>query len=357
MHAEAGASFTEVNGMEVVAQYGKFGAEHRALAEGAGILDLSFRSRLAVSGSDRQRFLNGQVTNHVAALKPGEGCYAALVTAKGKMESDLNIWCFPDRFLLDFEPGLNMRVGERLQKYIIADDVEIGSLAESHALFSVQGPLSVSLVRELRLALEVPDQPGTFRTSPEEGLGEVHLANLPRFGTAGFDLYVPRAGAEALFLRLQRACQKIPHGSLCGWEASECARIEAGIPRYGADMDDTNFPAEAGITERAVSYSKGCYIGQEVIARIRTYGQVTRHLKGFLLADTMTTLPAKGDPLMLEGKIVGAVTSATHSPRLKKNIGLGYLRREVTVSEGLKVKVGGEEMPVEVAQLPFLRGD
>src|SRR5881396_1487649 len=125
LHDGLNASFTEVNGLEAVEHYGDPLAEHAALRERVGVLDLSFRSRLCLTGADRQRFLNGQVTNNVKDLKAGEGCYAALVTAKGRLQSDLNIYCLPEEFLLDFEPGLSGVVARRLETYIIADDVQL----------------------------------------------------------------------------------------------------------------------------------------------------------------------------------------------------------------------------------------
>src|SRR5579883_1900764 len=134
------ARFAEVNGCEVVADYGDWQAEHAALRESAGALDLSFRSRICLTGADRLRWLNGQVTNNVKDLRAGQGCYAALVTAKGKLESDLNIFCLPDELLLDFEPGLTERVTQRLDKYIIADDVQVVDVAAHYGLLSVQGP-------------------------------------------------------------------------------------------------------------------------------------------------------------------------------------------------------------------------
>src|SRR5438445_1781204 len=124
-HQRLNARFTAVNGMEVVEHYGDPPSEHAALREAAGVLDLSFRSRICLLGADRQKFLNGQVTNNVKDLKPGEGCYAALITAKGKMQSDLGVFCLTEEILLDFEPGLAQAVTERLEKYVIADDVQI----------------------------------------------------------------------------------------------------------------------------------------------------------------------------------------------------------------------------------------
>ena len=135
-----------LNGVEVIGNYGDVQKEHRALWESAGVLDLSFRSRLCLAGADRVRFLHGQVTNDVKGLSVGEGCYAALITAKGKMQSDMNIYCLPDELLLDFEPGLTAGVSQRLEKYVIADDVQIIDVAPNYGLLSVQGPKAGSVI-------------------------------------------------------------------------------------------------------------------------------------------------------------------------------------------------------------------
>src|SRR5947207_12990996 len=148
-HDGLGACFTEVNGMEAVEHYGDPLAEHAALREMAGVLDLSFRSRLCLTGADRQKFLNGQVTNNVKDLKTGEGCYAALVSAKGRMQSDLNIYILADEILLDFEAGYGATVAQRLEKYIIADDVQVVDVAAQYGLISVQGPEAREVIRAL----------------------------------------------------------------------------------------------------------------------------------------------------------------------------------------------------------------
>jgi len=139
-HVRLGGRFTTVNGSEAVEDYGDAAAEYRALRETAGIFDLSFRSRICLLGADRQKFLNGQVTNNIKDLMPGEGCYAALITAKGKMQSDLRVFRLAEEILLDFEPGLTQLVTERLEKYVIADDVQIIDVAAHYGLLSVQGP-------------------------------------------------------------------------------------------------------------------------------------------------------------------------------------------------------------------------
>ena len=146
-------------------------------------------------------------------------------------------------------------------------------------------------------------------------------------------------------------------GRACGWQALETARIEAGIPRFGVDMDETNLPPEAGIETRAISYTKGCYIGQEVIARIRTYGQVAKELRGLRLADNSKALPVRGDKLFKDGKDVGYVTSAVASPTFKANIALGYVRRECNQpGQTLDLGSAGGLSKVEVVTVPFRRG-
>jgi len=255
-HQGLNARFAEVNGMEVVNDYGDPLAEHAALHAAAGVLDLSFRSRLCLTGADRQKFLNGQVTNNVKDLKTGEGCYAALVNAKGRMQSDLNIYILENEILLDFEPGLSAAVSQRLEKYIIADDVQVVDVAPHYGLVSVQGPKAGEVARQIELSV-LPIKPMNFVSRKDLNLGEVYLINLVRAGTNGFDLFAPTAALGAVMDKLIAAAKAVG-GRACGWQALETARIEAGIPRYSADMDETNLAPEAGIEERAISYSKGC---------------------------------------------------------------------------------------------------
>jgi folate-binding protein YgfZ len=345
------ARFTEVNGREVVEDYGDWLAEHHALWETAGVLDLSFRGRICVTGADRARFLNGQMTNNVKDLRPGSGCYAALVNAKGKIQSDLNIHCLPDELLLDFEPGCAETVTQRLEKYVIADDVQIVDVSADYGLLSVQGPSAEAAVKSLGLPLAIPAQPFSFTSVTDATLGEIHVVNQPRFGSSGFDLFVPTPSLGAVLDKLIAAAKQTG-GRACGWRAMETARIEAGIPRFGMDMDETNLAPEAGIESRAISYSKGCYIGQEVIARIRTYGQVAKSLRGLRLDSG--PLPARGDKLHHDGREVGYVTSAVASPRFKTNIALGYVRKEAhgTGTE-LTCRGASGECRARVADLPF----
>jgi folate-binding protein YgfZ len=359
-HHNLNARFTELDGSEIVSHYGDVRAEHAALRDGAGVLDLSFRSRICLTGADRVRFLHGQVTNDVKRLKVGEGCYAAVVTAKGKMESDLNIYVLQDELLLDFEPELTEKISQRLEKFIVADDVQVVDVAPHYGLLSVQGPKAEAVVRALGIFSDVPAKEfGGVKVS-DATLGEIYLMRRLRLGestgispAAGFDAFVPTNSLGAVADKLIAAAKE-NGGRACGWAALEIARIEAGIPRFGVDMDETNIPLECGIEARAVSYSKGCYIGQEVINRIHSIGHVNKELRGLRLADDLKTLPAKGDKLFHDGKEAGYITSATRSLALNANIALGYVRRGINASgtELVLHTTAGETVAV-VAELPF----
>src|SRR6266550_5527789 len=158
-HEGLGARFSEMNGQEVVADYGETLAEHAALRESAGVLDLNFRGRICLTGADRVRFLHGQVTNDIKGLQAGMGCYAALTTAKGKIQADLNIYQLEDELLLDFEPGLSQILSERLEKYIVADDVQVLEVASLYGLLSVHGPQSGEVIARLGLFEHFPEKP------------------------------------------------------------------------------------------------------------------------------------------------------------------------------------------------------
>jgi len=334
-HPARGAAFFEFNGFEAVASYGS-SAEYEALTERAGLLDLSFRGRICVLGTDREKFLHGQVTNDILKLKPGQGHYAALVSAKGKMESDLFIHKLKDELLLDFEPGLTTRVIDRLNRYIIAEDVQVVDVAPHYGLLSVCGPSSEEVVRSG--GLPVSKDTLTWSVLATEA-GETYVMNNPRFGIRAFDLFVPADDLERVALALEQSGQKFG-ARWSGTEALETVRIERGIPRFGIDMNENTLPQEAEIQDRAISFSKGCYIGQEIIARIRTYGQVAKALRLLRLAPS-ETVPAPGTKIFVSGKETGFVTSATYSPALRTNLALGYVRKESN-APGTSVQIGSE---------------
>ena len=353
-HQNQSAHFIELNGAEAVSDYGDAQAEYAALCQSAGLFDLSFRSRLCITGADRIRFLHGQVTNDVKRLQTGSGCYAALITAKGKMQSDLNIYSLADELLLDFEPGLTQTVSERLEKYVIADDVQAVDVSALFGLLSVQGPKASEALQTLGFFSSLPQQPFAFVSVQPLDLGELYLMNAPHFNSQGFDLFAPVSALQSIIEKLLADVTSLG-GRLCGWTALDIARTEGGIPRFGVDMDENNIPLEAGLEQRAVSFNKGCYIGQEVISRIHTFGQVAKALRGLRLADNLKNLPPKGTKLFHDTKEIGYITSAAHSPRLQANIALGYVRKEVNqVGTELRLALDDGDSIAKIVQTPFV---
>jgi folate-binding protein YgfZ len=352
-HNRLGASFCAVNECEAVTDYGDALAEHTALLEKAGVLDLSSRGRLCLTGNDRIRFLHGQVTNDIKSLLPNTGCYAVLVTAKGRIQSDLNVYNLGDELLLDLEPGLTTTVSQRLENFIVADDVQVVDVASLYGLLSVQGPGARKVINALALFADMPGERFSVASVKDATLGEVYLINQPRLASIGYDVLVPVGCLSAVFDRMIAGAKSIG-GRACGWSALETVRVEAGIPRFGVDMDETNFPQESGIESRAVSFTKGCYIGQEVLNRVHTMGHVNRHLQGLRLRGPLKSLPMKGDKLFHNGREAGNITSAIFSPALGANIALGYVAKQANqLGTELRMRSAGVETPVEIVELPF----
>jgi len=243
------------------------------------IADISaVRRRLRITGADRMEFLHGQCTNDIKSLAVGADCYAALLNAKGKMRGEGQVICRADAFLLETSPGMQ----QSLEKFIITEDVAIEDVSASLGEWLVIGDTAVNL----------PADAVTFRHALGRGV-------------------ITASGMKATI----------------DTDALEVLRIEAAVPRWGADMDENTIPNEAGLEKRAISYDKGCYIGQETIARIKTYGHVNRRLVQIALAGR--EVPARGDKLLAGGHEVGQVTSAVFSSRLGKPLALGYVRREL----------------------------
>ena len=353
-HCELKARFSQVNGMEVVADYGNFSAEYDAIHNHAAILDMSFRGRFCLTGNDRKRFLNGQVTNDVLKLNPGQGCYAMVVNQKARVVGDAFIHCLDGELLLDCEPGTEENIIQRLEQFIIADDVQVVRVAHLYGLLTIQGPKAGEVVMS---TLSLPALPGGDFSSiscQHPACGELYCMRTPRLGKPGLDIFVPLGSLEATMNALVERARAYGGGP-AGWLAFETARVEAGIPRHCADMDQSNLAPEADVFERAISYSKGCYIGQEIIARIRAHGHLNRKLNGLRLEGPPDLLPPKGAKLVCGGKEAGYITSAVFSPTLNQNIALGYVRREFEIpDQELTVELPAGTARARVCPLPFI---
>ncbi len=330
--------------------------EYRLATQGAGLIDQSSRGRICLLGEDRVRFLNGQVTNQLESLPTGNGVVAGLVNAKGKLEADLHIYILQDEILIDFESNLTEKVVARLDKYIIADDVEIVDVSPDYGALTVIGPKAREVLLSHPDIQSLPDtELGTLTLSTESG-SEWVLIRRSRWGLEAYDVLAPWEE----FLRLAQffsdtaTATNQNQSAWIGSVVQEQIRIESGCPKYGVDMDESNLAPETGLEKLAISYRKGCYIGQEVIARIRTYGQVAKSLRGFWLPEEMETPPQPGTELFHNGRKVGYLTSVLKSPALNRWIALGYARKECN-SCGSILRVGDAESGIEarVVSMPF----
>jgi tRNA-modifying protein YgfZ len=309
-------------------------AQYRAIREQAGIADRSERRKLLVRGADAVEYLQGQVTNDVEALAVGEGCYAALLDRKGHMRADMRVLRLAeDELWLDTEAVAGAAVQRHLDMYRIGREVDLVDATDDHVLLSVVGPGALELS-------------GVGPLSPEHAHREAALGDIACRAVAtdlGVDLIADSHAADRLRdILLARGIVEVTEAAV------EVVRVESGRPRFGAEMTEATIPAEAGINERAVSFTKGCYIGQETVARLHYKGRPNRHLRGLRL-----DAPAeRGDAITLGEREVGSVGTACVSPALGP-IGLAIVRREA--QPGDRVSVGAADG--EIVELPFHGGD
>ncbi len=317
-------------------EYGGWLREYEAVKKGAGLLDLSARGKIRLSGKEHLKFLQGMLTNDVMKLAEGEGTYAAILTVKGRMLSDMRVYKAAESVLLDLEPGINVKVKDLLLKYRLSYKAAVDDVTEELSLFSIQGPESKNILEAAGITVPDLKEHGHFKAALN-GM-EVICAAACRTGEEGYDLYFPADRSEEARGYLME--KGSPFGlEPVGYKALEVLRIEAGIPIYGKDMDEETIPIEAGIWN-ALSFEKGCYVGQEVVARIKWRGHVNRHLMGIVLEEGYT--PSAGDEIFAGEKKIGRITSQAFSPALGRNVALGYVRREF-VEPGTEVFVASAD--------------
>jgi folate-binding protein YgfZ len=301
-------------------------AEYHKLRNVCGLLDLGGRGRLCLTGSDRVSFLHGQITQDIKSLSNGQGAFAALVDAKGKIQSDLNVYILKDEILLDFEKGFTQTIIQRLEHHLVSEDVEIVDPSEFYSLLSLQGPKSIQALKVVFPDAEIPEDAWHFTEQGNDD-GSIYICRRPRFGNDGFDVFIPESQKETFQGQLKSTVMA-QGGSEVGEIASELARIQSGVPRMGIDMTSDHLVQETGLTSSAISFRKGCYIGQEVISRIRTVGKVNKSLCR-LSFDAVPVLQGESNmALMADGKEAGTITSLAEIPGQDPQVvGLGYVKR------------------------------
>jgi folate-binding protein YgfZ len=320
-----------------------------AARQRSAMIDRSDRGRIVVSGADRASYLQGLLTNDVVALTSGQGCYTAYLTAQGRMIADLDVHELGDVMLLTMAGDVKDTVIAKLDQFIFSEDVQLGDVTDAFAQIAVVGPQAAAAVADA-----VPGVAAATLTAMREhdnvrvvlDAGPVIVTRVVDVGEPGFELYAERAPIAAIGQALRRSgVAELDEAT------ADAIRIESGTPRFHRDMDESTIPLEAGIESRAISLTKGCYVGQEVIIRVlhRGHGRVARRLVGLRVDGTAVPRPAtvvrSGD------REIGHVTSATHSPALQCPIALGYLHREF-VEPGTTVMIG--EARAEVVAVPFV---
>lgn len=334
------------HGAEVPARFTDPAAEHRSVRTAEGLFDFCFRSKFTLTGEHRVRFLHRIISNDVKSLAPGQGVYAALLSAQGRILADFYVYADADRLWIDTDADLAAKAMAILRRYVIGDRVvvepgDVGAV-------SVQGPGSRRALQSLFAAgLEesaVRDE--LSHTSAEFDGRPAHVVRRSSTGEEGYEIWLEPAALRSFWTRALEAGV-----APCGVEALESLRIEAGIARYGPDFGEDTLPLEAGLLN-ALSFNKGCYIGQEIVERARSRGHVNWKLAGLRFAPA-AAVPAPGEKLRKsDGAEIGEITSACFSPALGRPLALGYVRREVS-EPGTSLNCAGGAT-AEVAGLPFV---
>ncbi len=333
----AGAQMGEYCGADTARSFGDERAEFDTLLHGCGVYDLGWRAKIVLTGSDRTRWANGMVTNNIRDLVDGRGNYNFLLSAQGRIQGDLYVYNLGDHLMVDTELWQKTRILELFDKYIIMDDVEVTDISEKLTAIAVQGPKSLDVLRKLGLTVAENVEPLTVDRTVWNGIG-ISVTRMASDVAMTFEIWLATENAEKLWDALVAAGAK-PVGT----EALEMFRIAAGVPKYGQDITEKHIPQE---TEQfhALHFAKGCYLGQEIVERVRSRGAVHRHFAGFSIDGAA---PQPGGEVQVDGKRAGEITSARLLPvkGREQTLALGYIRKE-SGEPGTTVQVDGNQARV-----------
>lgn len=303
--------------------------EYEVLRENAGIVDRSDRGIVRLDGADRRTFLQGLLTNDVQALAPGSSCYAAWLTPQGRMIADMHVLETGEHVLLDVRADQAAGLAEHLDKLIFSEDVHVHDASADYRRVAVVGPKSRELVEQAHLG--------------DPQVGSDHFQD-PAWAVPVFEVFITTATASDFLTALRTA------GAVdVGREAFEVLRIESAVPLFGVDMDEDTIPLEAGIENRAISFTKGCYVGQEVIVRVlhRGHGRVAKKLLPLTIdVDSEEKLPTRETTIVKDGREIGQLTSVAWSPTLGKGVALGYVHRDFVESTEPFLTPGGVTLSI-----------
>ena len=360
IHEQFDATFAERHqDWNIAVEFTDAISEHHAVRNSVGIVDLSYRSRYQLTGDDRATFLHRIISNDIEGLATGQGTYAMLLTHRGKIIADLNIYVLEDTITIDAAPETAENLFTELDKYIIADDVELSDVTAETGAIAVHGPKSSELVQSVLGVSDVTalqERYNCVREVDEHFKNLIVCVRTDTTGEVGYTLYTATEALVSLWEALMTEGSQFNVQPI-GWNALESLRIEAGIPRYGTELTDAVIPLEAEL-EHAVDFEKGCYIGQEIVARMKYRGHPNRLLRGIEIDGDPT---AQEDSDLRPGarvfngeKEVGWITSTAFAPTLGKRIALGYVRIAVTeAGSRIQIETSDGRVDATVVLLPF----
>ncbi|MGB7496573.1 MAG: aminomethyltransferase family protein [Candidatus Acidiferrum sp.] len=324
MHARNGASMGVWFGCEMPNDFGDWRAEYRTLRESVGLVDKNYRAYLEFSGPDRVRYLNAILTNDIKGLRENQGTVSLFLNPQGHIQAEIETYALRDVLFCVSYAMIREQLVPAMDKYIIMDDVTLTDATEQYATFGVEGPVAADVAFAVS-GVELADMQEL--ESREGKVGEIacRVVRRSRGGLSGAEFVVAREKAEQLWSTLDQAVRRVG-GRPVGYTALNTVRLESGVPWFGYDFGDKQIPHEAGLQDSHISYTKGCYTGQEIVERVRSRGQVNRVRVGLQFAGESE--PGANATLLSDGKEVGYVTRTGFSPARNAWIGMGYVRRE-----------------------------
>lgn len=350
-HWKLGATFEEVAGWDVPAHYGEWVAEYQAVRQAVGLSDLSHRGKIRVTGEDRVKWLQGLISNDILPLQPGQGLYSSFLTHKGKMLGYFRVYTLSDSLWVEDVGEVGETTFLALRKFLLYGiKAKMENCAESWGLLLVSGPKACATVN-VAFGVEMSDLKPVSAVTAQIGGHSAYVLRTEETGEDDLELLLPIDTLSAAWERLMEAGRAYDIRAV-GSRAREALRIEAGLPKAGPDLNEDIVPPEANLEGKAFSLNKGCYPGQEVVARMDTYGSVRRHLVGLVMKDA--TVPPKGAKLFVRDREVGWVSSATRSPQLNEVIAFAFPLRDFSkAGTELTVEFDSRRHPATIHTLPF----
>jgi folate-binding protein YgfZ len=348
-HEKLGAKFAEYFGCELPGNYGDAQREYKFARESVALIDKNYRALLSFTGADRVRYLNAMLTGNIRDLRPGQGNLSLLLSPQGRILAEVETLALEDRLLVISYAMIRQKLVEAFDKFIIMDDVTLEDCTETFGTLALEGPKAAEILREL-CDLDLNSMENLSHTEKTISGISCRIVRTSHDEIPGADIICPRENLAALWNLLLDAARK-RGGGPAGYEALNILRLEQGVAWYGVDFDENQIPHQAALENSHISYTKGCYTGQEIVERVRSRGQIQR--RRVMLKFSGDAVPRAGEPLFAsdaeDPAEIGFVTRAAKSPKFSAVIGMAYVRRE-QVDAGSKVRWSGGE--AEVIELP-----